>query len=113
VWTVSDYAQFVQERAQVDIGPVHEPSVFRDPVFIGTFAVLVIPLLWIGWKIYTSSWIGSPWIWTTFVLAVFMFATSGVLLACTVPCACLHLSLIMRCGTPCNRKWSCESQPQS
>lgn len=77
VWTVSDIARFVKERAHVDIGPVQEPSILRDPFFVGTFLALLLPMLWCAWKIYTSSWIGSPWIWTTFVLAVFMFATSG------------------------------------
>lgn len=61
----------------MDIGPVQEPSILRDPFFVGTFLALLLPMLWCAWKIYTSSWIGSPWIWTTFVLAVFMFATSG------------------------------------
>ena len=95
VWTAAEFATFVRARAHVDMGSVLEPSILRDPFFIATFLVLLGPMLWGAWKIYTSSWIGSPWIWTTFVLAVFMFATSGMLPRNTPPLLdlCLRRSL--------------------
>lgn len=80
-WTVTDFNNFMRARGHVDIGPVLEPSLLRNPIVLATLLLMLAPAVYGAWKIYTSSWIGNPWIWTTLVLLVFMFATSGVLLA--------------------------------
>jgi hypothetical protein len=77
MWTVADFNNFLKSRANVDVGTVAEPSILHNPIAVATILILFASAGYGGWKIYTSSWIGHPWIWTTLVLAVFMFATSG------------------------------------
>lgn len=77
VWDASAYVRFLEARVHVHLGPVQEPSAFNDPVMLIVLLLLLVPGAYAGWRIYTSSWIGNPWIWSTAVVAVFMFATSG------------------------------------
>lgn len=77
VWDAAKFAKFLEARVHLHLGPVAEPSALNDPVLVTVLLMLLVPGAYAGWRIYTSTWIGNPWIWSTAVLAVFMFATSG------------------------------------
>lgn len=77
IWDMSKYVQFLQARVHVSVGPIAEPSALNDPVLLGVIMMLLVPGAYAGWRVYTSSWIGNPWIWSALLLGVFMFATSG------------------------------------
>eukprot|EP00892_Ulva_mutabilis_P004234 jgi/Ulvmu1/2182/UM013_0027.1 len=77
IWEVTKYTRFLEARVHVHLGPVQEPSALQDPVLLAVLLMLLVPGAYAGWRIYTSSWIGNPWIWSVAVMAVFMFATSG------------------------------------
>jgi hypothetical protein len=74
----SDFATFLSQRAAVDVGPVRVPTPLENPAVLVALLLVFIPGILGAWKIYNSSWIGHPIIWTTLVLMMFMFATSGV-----------------------------------
>lgn len=82
VWDMAKYVRFLEARVHVSVGHVSEPSALNDPVLLGVLLMLLVPAAYTGWRIYTSSWIGNPWIWSTVLLAVFMFATSGAGRSC-------------------------------
>lgn len=83
VWEMSKYVQFLEARVHVSVGAVVEPSALNDPVLLAVVMMLLVPGAYAGWRVYTSSWIGNPWIWSTLLLGVFMFATSGAAHAAT------------------------------
>jgi hypothetical protein len=73
------FTDFTKARTGHDFGTVHVPTFLEKPENVAIVLSLLAALSFIGWKVYWSSWIGHPAIWTTACLAVFFFAASGAL----------------------------------
>lgn len=73
------FLTFVSDLVKHDFGVVHVPSAFERPEVLTALFIGMLILSYVGWKVYTSTWIGNPWIWTTACVSVFMFAASGAL----------------------------------
>jgi hypothetical protein len=77
VFEPKHFSSFIKARVGHDFGTVHVPTMLEKPSVLVMIAVILVLLAFTGWKVYTSSWIGNPWIWTCACVAVFMFAASG------------------------------------
>ena len=78
VFTPSHYSDFIKARTGHDFGTVHVPTPLERPEVLAMIVSLLAMLAYVGWKVYTSRWIGHPAIWTAACLFVFAFAASGV-----------------------------------
>ena len=100
VFSAADYADFVHKRTGHDFGAPFVPTFLQKPANLAIVAALLVTLSVVGWRVYTSSWIGHPAIWTAACLLVFWFAASGA-----------HCARSCRCATDCFL-WSIASMSQ-
>lgn len=77
VLTPQIYVDFLKRRTGTHFGTVRVPSPLEKPHVLGMLVVTLISLAYVGWQVYTSSWIGHPAIWATACVSVFLFAASG------------------------------------
>lgn len=106
VFSAADYADFVNKRTGHDFGAPFVPTFFQKPANLAMLAVIMLSLAFIGWKVYNSSWIGHPAIWTAACLLVFWFASSGARRPSTCSARLVLRSLVSDgSGTPNVTPW--------
>lgn len=76
-WRREDFAHFVTQRAHIDAALLRVPSLHEHPAVRTLLAVSFAFLVYLAVRGYCSGWFEHPLIWTSAVLLVFWFATSG------------------------------------